>query len=51
MLPYFKKLESTDIGSDAYRGRSGPLKVTIAEKTSPFFDLFIRSAQAVGHTR
>ena len=33
----------------AYRGRSGPMKVTAAEKTSPFFDLFIRSAQAVGY--
>ena len=49
VLPYFKKLESTDIGSDRYRGRSGPMKVTVAEKTSPFFDLFIKSAQAVGY--
>jgi choline dehydrogenase len=49
VLPYFKKLESTDIGSDRYRGRSGPVKVTVAEKTSPFFDLFIKSAQAVGY--
>jgi choline dehydrogenase len=48
VLPYFKKLESTDIGSDEFRGRSGPIKVTTAEKTSVFFDLFIRSAQAVG---
>lgn len=49
VLPYFKKLESTDIGSDRYRGRSGPIKVTVADKTSPFFDLFIQSAQAVGY--
>lgn len=49
VLPYFKKLESTEIGSDRYRGRSGPIKVTVAAKTSPFFDLFIRSAQAVGY--
>jgi choline dehydrogenase len=49
LLPYFKKLESTEIGSDRYRGRSGPIKVTVAEKTSPFYDLFIRSALAVGY--
>ena len=49
LLPYFKKIESTDIGSDRWRGRSGPMKVTVAEKTAPFFDLFIRSAQAAGH--
>jgi choline dehydrogenase len=48
VLPYFKKLESTDIGSDRFRGRRGPVKVTLAAKTSPFFDLYIRSAQAVG---
>jgi choline dehydrogenase len=49
VLPYFKKLESTDIGSDAYRGRNGPMKVTLAAKTTPFFDLFIQSAKAVGY--
>src|SRR5689334_19745655 len=38
LLPYFKKIESTEIGSDAYRGRNGPVKVTLAEKTTPFFD-------------
>ncbi|HSW17849.1 MAG TPA: GMC family oxidoreductase N-terminal domain-containing protein [Ramlibacter sp.] len=48
VLPFFKKIESTDIGADRYRGRSGPVKVTTAEKTSPFFELFIQSAQAVG---
>ncbi|XAH22066.1 GMC family oxidoreductase N-terminal domain-containing protein [Xylophilus sp. GW821-FHT01B05] len=48
VLPYFKRLESTDIGSDEFRGRTGPMRVTLAEKTSPFFDLFIASAQACG---
>lgn len=48
LLPYFKKIESTKIGSDAFRGRNGPINVTLAEKTSPFFDLFIRSANAIG---
>lgn len=48
VLPYFRKIESTDIGTDQYRGRTGPVKVTLAEKTTPFFDVFTRSAQAVG---
>jgi choline dehydrogenase len=48
VLPYFKKLESTEIGSDEYRGRVGPIKVTESSKISRFYDLFIRSAQAVG---
>jgi choline dehydrogenase len=48
VLPYFKKIERTEIGSDRYRGRNGPITVSLAEKTSPFFDLFIASAQAVG---
>ena len=48
VLPFFKKLESTDIGSDRYRGRTGPLKITVAPKLSPFYDLFIQSAMSVG---
>ncbi len=49
VLPYFKKLESTAIGNDEYRGRTGPMTVTVAEKTTPFFDMFIQSARAVGY--
>ncbi|CAG2153806.1 Oxygen-dependent choline dehydrogenase [Cupriavidus yeoncheonensis] len=48
VLPYLKKIESTEIGSDEYRGRSGPVKVSQSKKLSAFYDLFIRSAQAVG---
>lgn len=50
VLPYLKKLESVEpgLGSDAFRGRTGPIKVTQSRKLCSFFDLFIRSAQAVG---
>lgn len=48
VLPYFRRIESTQIGSDRYRGRSGPVKVTVAQNVSPFFDLFMRSANAAG---
>ena len=48
VLPIFKKLENADFGSDEYRGRTGPIKVTIAPKLTPFYDLLIKSANAVG---
>jgi len=47
VLPYFKKLEQTEIGTDEYRGRSGPVKVTQSKKLSAFYDLFIKSAESV----
>lgn len=48
VLPYFKKIESTQIGSDRFRGRDGPVKVTEARSVSRFFDLFMRAANAAG---
>lgn len=48
ILPYLKKVESCAIGSDQYRGRTGPVKVTEASKVSPFYDLFIKSAVSIG---
>jgi len=48
ILPYLKKIESTSIGSDEYRGRLGPIKVTQSRKLSSFFDYFIQSAEAAG---
>lgn len=47
VLPYLKKIESTQIGSDAYRGRTGPIKVVESKKLSAFYDHFMQSAQAV----
>ena len=51
VLPYFRKLENTDIGSDAFRGRTGPVTVTQSRKLSSFYELFMRSAEAVGIPR
>ncbi len=48
VLPFLKKIESTDIGDDAHRGRSGPIRVTEAAKLTPFYDLFIDAAKAQG---
>lgn len=51
VLPYLKKIESTDIGSDEYRGRNGPVKVTQMAKLSPFYDMYMDAAEAVGIPR
>jgi choline dehydrogenase len=48
VLPYFKRIESTEIGSDEHRGRNGPIKVTQTKKLSSFYDLFIKSAGRAG---
>lgn len=48
VLPYLKKIESTKLGSDEYRGRNGPINVTQTSKLSSFYDLFIASSEAAG---
>ena len=48
ILPFLKKIETTDVGSDEYRGRSGPIRVTEAAKISPFYDMYIAAANAAG---
>lgn len=48
LLPYFKKLESTEIGTDADRGRDGPITVTRYDRITPFFDLFIDACGNAG---
>ena len=48
ILPLLKRIERTEFGSDEYRGRSGPVRVTEAAKLSPFYDLFIEAAVAAG---
>ena len=51
VLPTFKKMESTNLGSDEFRGRSGPIKVIEADKITPFYNLFIESAVKAGYPR
>ena len=48
VLQFLKRMENTDIGDDKFRGRSGPIRVNQASKISPFYDLFISAANAVG---
>jgi len=51
VLPLFRKIESTTIGDDRYRGRTGSVKVVEASKSCPFFDLYMDSAASVGIPR
>lgn len=43
VLPYFRKIERTDIGSEEYHGREGPLRVDYA---SPLLDISHRFIEA-----
>lgn len=44
VLPFFKKIERTDIGADEYHGRSGPLGVEFATPMLDVSHCFIESA-------
>jgi choline dehydrogenase len=48
VLPFFKRMECYKGGDDAYRGRSGPLRVTNPEPREPIFAALIRAAGEVG---
>jgi choline dehydrogenase len=47
VLPYFARLETTAIGEDSVRGRSGPLKVTEAWAMPSLVDTFVDACGAV----
>jgi len=49
VLPYFKRMERYEAsGDDAYRGRSGPLRVTNPPPREPIFQAVIKAAGEVG---
>ena len=51
-LPYFKKAQSHEDGSDDYRGGDGPLEVTNGKTLgggNELFDVFVRAANEVGY--
>ena len=48
ILPIFKRMESYAGGDDAYRGRSGPVKVTDTTETGPLYDALIAAAEHIG---
>jgi len=48
-LPYFKKSETRLVGGDAYRGDSGPLKVTTGACRNPLYTAFIEAGREAGY--
>ena len=53
-LPYFKRMESLvlpdgQVGADAWRGGSGPLKLERSPATNPLFSAFFEAAQQAGY--
>ncbi|WP_108124765.1 choline dehydrogenase [Saccharospirillum mangrovi] len=49
VLPYFRKAESREKGSDDYRGGDGPLNVHTGDYPNPLFDAFIEAGQQAGY--
>lgn len=49
VLPVFKRMENYDGGSDEYRGRTGPLRVTDTQRHKmPLLEKMIEAAQKIG---
>ena len=48
-LPYFKRMETTTAGADAWRGGSGPLVLERGPADSPLFGAFFEAVQQAGH--
>jgi choline dehydrogenase len=48
-LPYFKRLERYDGGSDFFRGREGPIGVTSLRADLPIYRAFLEAGQQAGH--
>ncbi len=51
VLPAFKKLEDSELGDPALRGKGGPLGVSGPIYRSPLMDAFIEAAEAAGIPR
>lgn len=49
VLPYFKRMEHTTLGSDEYRGRHGPLSVTKGRLKNPLYLAFVTAASEAGY--
>jgi choline dehydrogenase len=50
VLPYFKRIESAPKGDSRYRGRSGPMQITIPNyKSNPLNVAFMNAGRALGY--
>ena len=44
VLPFFKQMESSPLGDDRYRGRSGPVRTALLRSTHPLAHTFVQAA-------
>jgi choline dehydrogenase len=49
-LPYFKRMETSLVGDDDFRGRSGPLVLERGPVTNPLFGAFFAAVEQAGLT-
>ena len=50
VLPYFKRMESTPLGDDRCRGRTGPVRTAALRTTHPLAHTFVQAAVETGLT-
>ena len=48
VLPVFKRMESSPLGDDRYRGRSGPVRTSALRTTHPLAHTFVQAAVEAG---
>ncbi|MGE3992080.1 GMC family oxidoreductase [Pseudorhodoplanes sp.] len=48
-LPYFRRLETWEGGSDAYRGDSGPVRVQFSQYSDPLAEAFTAAGMCAGY--
>ena len=51
VLPYFKRAEDFEGGSDAYHGAGGPLHVSRASSKNPIYSAFVEAGVQAGYLR
>lgn len=49
VLPYFKRAEDWEGGSDLYHGAGGPLRVSAARSKNPLYRAFVAAGLEAGH--
>jgi choline dehydrogenase len=49
VLPYFRRAETFDRGSNRYRGGSGPMKIETCAAENPLFQAFLRAGVEAGY--
>jgi choline dehydrogenase len=50
-LPYFKRSETLETGSNAYHGNDGPLYVSWGKSTNPLYSAVVDAAVQAGHKK